>query len=296
MLLWIVLFAQVAPQAGSRPAECGALDGGKSANVWERAKAPELRAYCDLLASGSSKLAGTQGSPRDVLAIADEADKKLPGKLAPSVLRGRAYERLRRFDDAFTTLQGVRAKDPSALEDASSLLAFARSSVRTAHMKEGEEAYRALLPRAIALPAAERGAAYVEAGLVLMAKGTTGIDESIAILRQARKDAQDAAQTVAWLGLALALDRAGNRDEARAVIGERGKVDVRTALADAKSRDVIAAAFVPEIEAMVALSLEQTDLAGAREAYKKYIDAVGGKGVWVEAAQKSMSSLGVRKR
>ena len=296
MFFWLVLFAQVTPQTGARPPECGALDGGKAANVWERAKAPELRVYCDLLASGASKLAGIQGSPRDVLLIADEADKKLPGKLAPSVLRGRAYERLRRWDDAYSTLQAVRSKDPTALEDASALIAFARAAVRTSHPKEAAEAYHALLPRAVALPAAERGAAYVEAGLVAMAKGPSGIDEAIAILRQARKDAQDAAQTVAWLGLALALDRAGNREEARAVIGERGKVDARPALADAKARDVIASAFAHEIEAMTALSLEATDLAGAREAYKRYIEAAGAQGVWVEAAQKAQAALGTRKR
>lgn len=295
-MLWILVLAQVmTSQPGARPRECGALDGGKAANIWERAKAPELRAYCDLLASGASKLAGVQGSPRDVLAIADEADKKLPGKLAPSVLRGRAFERLRKFDDAFTALAGVRAKDSTALEDAPALLAYARSSVRTSHPKEAEEAYRSLLPRAVALPGQDRGAAYVEAALVLMAKGTSGIDESIAVFRQARKDAQDSAQTVAWLGLALALDRAGNREEARAVLAERGKVEVRASLQDAKSRDVIAPAFASEMDAMTALALEASDLNGAREAWKRYIDGAA-QSPWNEHAKTALASVGKGKR
>jgi tetratricopeptide (TPR) repeat protein len=295
-MLWPLVFAQViSAQPGFRPQECGALDGGRAANVWERAKAPELRAYCDLLASGASKLAGVQGSPREVLQIADEADKKMPGKLAPSVLRGRAFERLRRYDDAFATLSGVRAKDPSALEDASALLAFARSAVRTAHPKEAEEAYHALLPRAVALPAADRSAAYVEAAFVLMSKGPSGIDEAVAIFRQARKEAQDAAQTVAWLGLALALDRAGNREEARAVLAERGKIDARSALQDAKTRDLIAQPFALETEAMVALSVERTDVAQAHEAWKRYIEG-GLQSAWLEHAKSSDASLGRRKR
>lgn len=299
-MFWLVLFvipyAQVTSSAGSRPPECGALDGGKAANVWERAKAPELRAYCDLLASGASKLAGLQGSPRDVLQIADDAEKKFPGKLAPSVLRGRAFERLRRFDDAFAAFAGVRAKDPSQLEDAPALLAFARSSVRTSHPKEAFDAYTALLPRAVALPAADRGPAYVEAGFVAMARGPSGIDEAVAIFRQARKDAQDSAQTLAWIGLALSLDRAGSREEARAVLGERAKPDVKGALADAKQRDVLATAYATEADAMIALSLETTDAAGAHEAYKRYIDASGPTGTWTEQAKTADASIGKRKR
>jgi len=295
-MFWLVVFAQVTSQTGARPSECGALDGGRATNIWERAKAPELRVYCDLLASGASKLAGAQGSPRDVLVIADEAEKKMPGKLAPAVLRGRAYERLRKYDDAYTTLQAVRAKDASALEDASALLAFARSAVRSSHTKEADEAYRALLPRAVALAAAEKGAAYVEAGLTAMARGPTGIEEAVAIFRQARREAQDSAQTVAWLGLALALDRSGNREEARAVIGERGKLDARGALAEAKSRDVIATTYAAEADAMAALALERFDIAAAHEAYKRYIEAAGPQGVWTDAAQKSDAQLGKRKR
>jgi tetratricopeptide (TPR) repeat protein len=296
MFLWLVVFAQVTTSAGSRPPECGALDGGKAANVWERAKAPELRAYCDLLASGASKLAGLQGSPRDVLQIADDADKKFPGKLAPSVLRGRAYERLRKYDDAFSTLAAVRTKDSSALEDAPALLAFARAAVRTSHPKESFDAYSALLPRAVALPASDRGPAYVEAGFVAMARGPNGIDEAVAIFRQARKDAQDSAQTIAWLGLALALDRAGSRDEARAVLGERAKPDVKGALADSKTRDVLAPAFALESDAMLALALEATDVPGAHEAYKRYIDASGPTGTWTEQAKTADASIGKRKR
>ena len=296
-MLWFILYAQVtAASPGSRPSECGALDGGKAANVWERAKAPELRAYCDLLASGASKLAGLQGSPRDVIAIADEADKKFPGKLAPSVLRGRAFERLRKFDDAFATLSAVRSKDASALEDAPALLAFARSAVRTSHPKEASVAYGALLPRAVALPAADRGPAYVEAGFVAMARGAAGVDEAVAIFRQARKDAQDSAQTIAWLGLALALDRAGSHDEARAVLGERAKVDVRGALLEARAHDVLAPAFAPEADVMLALALEPTDLAGARDAYKRYIEAAGAAGTWTEHAKAAEAALGKRKR
>jgi hypothetical protein len=42
-----------------RPVECDLRGGsggvgGRSGNVWERAKSPELRRYCDLVASAAS--------------------------------------------------------------------------------------------------------------------------------------------------------------------------------------------------------------------------------------------------
>ena len=82
--------------ASGRPAECTSLDGGRGANVWERAKAPELRRYCDLLAAGAAKLAWSAarvptGAPapltrvppdttsREVLEIAEDAERAMPG-------------------------------------------------------------------------------------------------------------------------------------------------------------------------------------------------------------------------
>lgn len=294
-MLWLIVLAQLGAQpVGSRPAECGALDGGKATNVWERAKAPELRAYCDLLASGAAKLAGGQGA-QTVLPIADEADRRVPGKLAPSILRGRAFERLGRYEEAFATLAAVGRRDPLAVEDAFALLAFARASVRTNHQKQAAEAYRALLPRAVALSPSERANAYVEAGFVAMARGVGGLDEAIAIFRQARRDAQDTVQTVAWLGLALALDRSGNRDEARVVLGERPKLDPRPALGEARAREVLASPFVGEQDAMLALALESTDPAASREAYRRYADAAGA-GPWAEHARAAAAAVGSKRK
>ena len=59
-----------------RPPECSAEIGGATANVWERAKSPELRRYCDLVASAASKLAGTRRWPQAALAAAREADER----------------------------------------------------------------------------------------------------------------------------------------------------------------------------------------------------------------------------
>jgi hypothetical protein len=96
-MLWPIASALVLAQATvwttGRPPECGD-PGGRGGNVWERAKSPELRRYCDLLASASSKLAGTASMPGEALASARAAYQVLPDHAAPRVLEGRALAAL----------------------------------------------------------------------------------------------------------------------------------------------------------------------------------------------------------
>lgn len=285
LLLTFVLAQAGAPQVptGSRPAECDAVDGVR-ANVWERAKSPALRQYCDLLASGATKVAGDGAMAKEALALAAQADKALPGRPAPLVLRGRASATLGKYEDAYAALSEARKRDDHALDDPTALLAYARSAARTAHAAESRAAYRLLLPRASSLSTSERGVAYDEAGMVAMASGKDGLDEAIATFRQAERDAQDVAQSVAVLGLALALDRAGERDEAKAVLAERIHGDPRPLLKTALATGVIGPGTgADEADALAATGLESVDAAAARETWKKYADHA--PPVWAEHAR-----------
>jgi tetratricopeptide (TPR) repeat protein len=284
--------------AAARPAECASLDGGRASNLWERAKAPELRRYCDLLARGAARLAtapgpeapsaaaASQAVARQVLSIADEADQTMPGKAGPGVLRGRALAKIGKWDDALQALRQAKSRDDRALDDPQSLLAWGRALARTGNTKEAQDAYRALLPRGSVLAAAERGAASIEAGLLAMEGGSAGLDEAIAILRQARRDAQDAAQTLAVMALALALDRAGEADEARAALAERVHADPRPALQDARVKEILATAGAQaEGRAAAALALETIDARAARDEWRAYGAAAAGS-KWLEHAKR----------
>ncbi|MCW5838043.1 MAG: hypothetical protein KIS78_36975, partial [Labilithrix sp.] len=102
-LVWLLSPAATQGAFGTaRPAECGVADGFRAANAWERAKEPNLRRYCDLLASGTAKLVGSGSNVlvNEVPQIADEADKLLPGRAAPAVLKGRALLRLGKAPEA----------------------------------------------------------------------------------------------------------------------------------------------------------------------------------------------------
>ncbi len=266
--------------SSGRPVECSFGDTGRP-NVWERVKQPELGRYCDLLASGASKLASATGQPREVIGIADDADKRLPGRAAPTVLKGRAFAKLAQYTEAYTAFHAALTLDPSACDEPNALYAYARSAARTSHDADALTAFRALLPRASGLAAQDRGAAYFEAGLVNMAKGASSLDDAIAIFRQARREAQDAIGTAAWLALALALDRSGVRDEARAILAER-TTDAKTTLADGRVRDVLSATPA-ELDALTAMSLELADPVAARAAWHKY-SASASSGPWAEHA------------
>ena len=297
LLVALLPLAQAAPPAtaapvygSARPAECSLSDGIRAANAWERAKEPNLRRYCDLIASGTAKLVGPGSSVlvKEVPQIADEADKLLPNRASSAVLKGRAFLRLGRPQDALAALVEARRRDERALDEPIALLAWARANARTGHLAEAAQAYRAALPRTSALSAQDRSTAAFEAGLTVMAQGAAGIDDAIAMFRQARRDAQDAMQVASVVALALALDRGGQREEAKAVAAERVRSDVKGLLED--PRVVLAlgdAGAAAERAALVAIASENVDggAGAAREAWRAYLEGPGGKGPWAEHAR-----------
>jgi tetratricopeptide (TPR) repeat protein len=274
------------------------LEGFKATNVWERAKEPQLRKYCNLLASGTAKLVGSASLAKDVPGIAGEADKMLPGRAAPKVLEGRALLRLGKAGEAVKALEEAKKRDDRALDDPVALLAWARANARTAHLDEAAKAYRAALPRTSALSTAERSAASFEAGMIVMGQGQKTVDDSVAMLRQARRDAQDALQVASVVALALALDRSGQKEEAKAVLSERVRSDVKPVLVDARVVEALADAGVPyESDALVATALEVTDPGAAREAWRKYLEGAGGRGPWADHARAHESAApGAKKK
>jgi tetratricopeptide (TPR) repeat protein len=286
-------FAQLSGAwSSSRPPECGD-PAGKAANVWERAKSPDLRRYCDLVASAASKLAGIGATTQGGLEAAREAERILPGHAAPRVLEGRALAALGQYGEALAALGDGKSRDPRALDDPPALLAWARALARLGRYDAAAEAYRALLPRSTALSTAERVAAEIEAGLVAMVHGPAGLDEAAAALREAVREAQDDARSMAVLTLALVLDRRGDTAQARAVLSERSRGDPRDALASSRAKELLSA--VPaEAHALAALGLESSDAAGARDEWQQALDAAP-SGAWAGHARAHLTALG-RKR
>jgi hypothetical protein len=139
------------------------------------------------------------------------------------------------------------------------------------------------------LTGAERAAAQVEAGLVAMERGPAGLDEAVAALREAVREAHDGAHAVAVLALALALDRRGDVEEARALLSGRAPVDAREALASARAKELLAVA-PGQARALLAIALEAADPAAAREQWQKAAED-GSEGAWATHARAHLAAL-----
>jgi tetratricopeptide (TPR) repeat protein len=290
LALLAVVLAQTADATWSsgRPIECPSLLG-LGANVWERAKAPELREYCDLVASASSKLSGTAMMADSALAAARRAETVLPERAAARVLEGRALLALGQAPDAVAAFREAVTRDARALDDPPALLAWARALARIGNADEASAAYRALLPRSSSLSSADRGAAATEAGLVAMSRGPEGLDEAVAALRDAMRQADGETALVASLALALARDRAGAREEAQSLMADRVRGDPRVWLSTTRAREILSVAM-RERSALIAFGLQAARSADARQAWQQYLTD-SPDSPWTRHAKRSLDAL-----
>ncbi|WP_438040800.1 hypothetical protein [Sorangium sp. So ce128] len=263
-----------AAAAAGRPPECSARSGraiARGPTVWERARAPELPRYCDLLARGQAQLGGDAEAARESARLADQL---LPGHAAPQVLLARAALALGSPEDAARAFERARSVDPRSVEDPQTMHDLARSLARTGKRGEAIAIYRALVPRidllgtadqralvlleAAHLSMATAGAASVADASARPPAGAHGeaaargdLDEAIAYLREARLRAQTQLARDVTLSLALALDRSGDKAQADAALegdataleaarprgeGARGRAEDRGAGAAARER------------------------------------------------------------
>ena len=184
--------------AGSRRA----LARGPS--IWEAARVPNLRIYCDLLARAQTELAAMPAAAKQA---AEEADKLLPGRAAPAVVIARAQIALGAIDAAARSFEAARALDPRSVEDPSTMHDLARVLAKTGKRDEALVVYRALVPRVDLLGTTERRVSVLlEAAHVSMAAEAAGtavlpaevgkkaphskLDEAVAFLREARQRPQ----------------------------------------------------------------------------------------------------------
>ncbi|XXY44280.1 hypothetical protein WME91_30170 [Sorangium sp. So ce269] len=223
-----------AAAAAGRPPECSARSSraiARGPSVWERARAPELPRYCDLLARGQAQLGDSPEAARESARVADQI---LPGHAAPQVLLARAALALGSAEDAARAFDRARRIDPRSVEDPHTLHDLARSLARTGKRDEAIAMYRALVPRIDLLGTADhRALVLLEAAHLSMAAAGAGaptaagapgagaradLDEAIAYLREARQRAQTQLARDVTLSLALALDRAGDKAQADAAL------------------------------------------------------------------------------
>lgn len=279
--------------AAARPAPCQTLDGDRGGNAWERAKDPALRPFCDRIASATSKLVGRGALVAEVLPLADDAERRMPGQAITEMLRGRALLRLGKPEAARAALEEARRRDVRAFDDPAVLVAWARANAQTGKREIAAAAYRSALPRASLLSPEERASVAFEGGMTLMALGPSSLDDAIAVLRQARRETDDALAVPSLTALALALDRAGMDGEARALLADRLQGANLARLRDGALSEALAACGLgAEVDALAAMALEGRDPSAAKEAWKRAEARAGEHPAWIAHARDKLTGKG----
>jgi tetratricopeptide (TPR) repeat protein len=289
--------------SSGRPRECfPATKGGlrRPPNVWDRAKSPNLAKYCELVARAHAQV---QLAPDVAKEAALAADKLLPGKAAPAVVLARAAASVGSWDEAAKQFARALAADPRSLESPTTLRTLARVQVKTKKIEEALGTYRALAPRIDLFGSGdERSRVLLEAALVAFAvEGEKGqapqkrpdggveipprISEALAYLREARQK-QSVLSAAVTLALALALDRAGDRTQADAMLAEAIRAGARM---DGLLEPLVFDAG--DKLALEAMSLESVDRPEAMKKWEAYLASPAGKGPFAAPAKGRLEAL-----
>jgi tetratricopeptide (TPR) repeat protein len=205
--------------ASPRPEVCGGWPApSAAAGTWQRARRAAGSQTCVELARGHTLL---HRHADQALSVA-ESLRASPGELRADaeVLAARALVRLGRHAEAWQAFERARERAAAALDRPGALRDLALAAARTDHPADALAALRALLPRASLLEdPADVVRVHVEAAALAMLDGAAALPEAIAYLTQARAVVTAPELDEVVLGmLALALDRAGRRGEARSTL------------------------------------------------------------------------------
>lgn len=216
-------------QAAPAPAQLSCQTGPARASVWDRARAPHLARYCDLLAQAEVRLSREPARADEAAAAAAAL---LPEQAAPLVLRGRAVLLLGKPAEARQHFDQALVLDPGALRHPLALLAQATALRDAGETRLALEAYRRLLPVIDAIPSHEtRTRAQLDTALALAQQGPDGLDPARALLQDAGRRGDPALRAAARAALALVLDRGNAPALAAAAAAEAHQAGALAALA-----------------------------------------------------------------
>lgn len=281
----------MAANASGRPRECAGpvstRDRDWHPTVWDNAREPYLRRYCDLIGRAQAKLASSPTAAREIAAVADQI---LPGYAAPWVVRGRANVALHNFAEALQDFERARSIDPRCMEEPLALRDQALAQRQAGKLAEAMTTYHVLVPRlALLSNSLMRSTALLEAAAVAMALGADGLREAVALLTEARAGSPTKLDADVLALLALALDRSGSSEQARVVITsfhQRG-------YALASPRTAQSFPYLVDsndAHAMLGIVFESVDPKQSAEQWEQFA-AGAGSGPWAEHARRHLDSV-----
>ena len=264
-----------AAAASGRPRECAPKSRSASndwhVNLWDGAKQPQLRRYCDLLGRARVRLSTAPGLAREAASLADQV---LPGHAAPWVLRARANVLLGDFAQAVQDFEHARSIDARSVEEPLSIYDLAGALRRSGNRTAALAAYRILLTRLSLLPSPEmRLRALLESASLAMSTGEQGLPEAVAILSEAAQQPLSRYSDDVHSMLLLAVDRAGQADRGAAAEEHFQRSGVAEAFA---RRDLSTFDYLDDPQdalALLAIAVERTAPSSATSFWDRFIKA-----------------------
>jgi tetratricopeptide (TPR) repeat protein len=316
LLLGLTPAAELAAAAGAgvRPEACRPHAGQVDATLWTRSRPPEVRRSCRALGRGFARLAA---QPAQALELARAAIGVASSERAAKLLEGRALFRLGRSAEAWAVLAPFAEEKAPPLDDAPSLHDLARTALAAGALDAAERTYRLLVPRAGLLGSRQASRiALLEAASLALARGPSGVDEALGYLETARAMPLAGDRDLLLALTALALDRAGRAEQARAAAREaEGPWDLESELSQAERSRVAEAALsgTPELgaspagvvrgrimlldgelHAAIALLAAGRDEALRRLHWRAFLASTAGRGPWAEHARRALARGGGR--
>ena len=292
---WAHADLAAAATAAGRPPECIPVTRAQG-SIWAMARQPKLARHCQLLARAQARLDGETDA---ALTAARAAEEVLPGRAAAMVAIGRAALRLGKLNDALAAFDEATKRDRRSFDSPLALRDLALARRQAGRLAAALDSYRVLVPLASLLPSrADRARVLLEAAhasMLVAAETPTrdrrdrtpiDLDEALAYLREAARDAHHPYRLDVALSLVLALDRAGKREQADALLSEQS-----SAAAWASQTRVEYLAAAEDREMLAALALEQTAPEEAARHYQAFLAGAGGKGPFKSSAAERLARL-----
>jgi tetratricopeptide (TPR) repeat protein len=242
-----------------------------ASDFWDEVRSPGLGAHRAHLAKAIDALA--RNRPDAALAAAEAASTRRPERAEGHVLRGRALGALARHDEAVAAFEQALALQPHALDADADGIAAAQSAQRVGRADLALRVATRVLSRT--RDARTRGLTLLILADALQGQGPHELRRATAAYREAL--VHSAQENQALLGLAIALHRAGESEQALA-LAQR-----------ASARPDASALPAPEHAARMALWLLAIgDRSAAEQAWAQ---AAEGKHPWIEHARQALARM-----
>ena len=277
-----------AATSSPRPPECASAAAAQEPEFWARARSADRAPYCVALARAHTRLGRL---PAEALTLAERAQDLGCPRRGHELLRARALVRLGRGSEAWTLLGPLLGKpgEPALIEDPVALRDIAAAAVAAGDDGAAHDLFRVIAARANLLPDARlRAVVFLETGVLAMARGQGSLPEAELYFDEARRAQVPGLRDLIQAFTALALDRAGHGEQARAAARETGGPWELERRAESL-RDLVLPSG--ELSAAIAILAEGRDQKLADSRWRAYLaDARAARGPWAEHAQRKLSA------